>query len=237
MENIETLTTWNGLFGQLILLLVIFWMLKLVTYFGQRFAKKNVSNKKIINLLLKAQLYYKPVAISLLTLGFISINYITHSTLALFVSVFTFFYIKNYVSGIFFSANPLISKGAYITIGDFKGEVKNLQAFGLIINTEYGERFINYTKIENLGFAINSNVHTKLRQTLYLHTQLTKEQVLNLIFDNPILDFGQKPSIKNSETPQVYQFQYTLENGAVAEDLIAFLNENKIETSITNNFN
>jgi hypothetical protein len=237
MENIETLRTWNGLLGQLILLLLIFWMLKLATYFGQRFAKKNVSNKKIIDFLLKAQLYYKPIAISLLILGFISINYITHSALVLFVSVFTFFYIKNYVSGIFFSANPLICKGAYITIGDFKGEVKNLQAFGLIINTEYGERFINYTKIENLGFAINSNVHTKLRQTLYLRTQKTKDQVLNLIFDNPILDFGQKPSIKNSETSQVYQFQYTLENGAVAEDLIAFLNENKIETSITNNFN
>ncbi|WP_372751734.1 mechanosensitive ion channel domain-containing protein [Labilibaculum sp.] len=237
MENIVILSTWKGLLGKLILLLIIFWVLKLATYFGQRFAKKNVSNKKIINLLLKAQLYYKPIAITILVLGFISINYITHSVLLIFVSVFTFFYIKNYVSGIFFNANPLVSKGAYITIGDFKGEVKSLQAFGLIINTEYGERFINYTKIEDLGFAINSNVHTKLRQTLYLHSQLPKEQILNLIFDNPILDFDQKPSIKNSKIPQVYQFQYTLENGAVAEDLIAFLNENKIETSVTNNFN
>ena len=236
MENIETLYTWSGLLGLLVLLAVCYWILKLLTYIGERFAKKNVTNKKIISFLKKGMLFYKPIAISFLLLDFISINYITHSILLVFISLFGFYYIKNYVSGIFFRANPLVSKDAFITIGDFKGEVKSLQSFGLIINAEYGERFINYTEIENLGFAIYSNVNTKLRQTLYLRTQLTKEQVLNLIFDNPILDFGQKPTIKNSEIPQVFKFQYTLENGAATEDLTAFLHEIQIETSVTNNF-
>ncbi|WP_180335777.1 hypothetical protein [Labilibaculum filiforme] len=211
-------------------------MLKLVKYIGERFAKKNVTNKKIISFLRKSLLFYKPIAIAILVLGFISINRITHSIILIFVCVFAFYYLKNYLSGIFFQANPLVSKGAFITIGDFKGEVRSLQAFGLIINAEYGERFINYTTIERLGFAINSNVNTKLRQTLYLHTSLTKDQVLNLIFDNPILDFDQKPTIQNSEDPQVYKFQYTLENGATSEDLAAFLQEIQIETSVTNNF-
>ncbi|MFA9371592.1 MAG: hypothetical protein ACERIH_07770 [Labilibaculum antarcticum] len=236
MENIETLYTWSGLLGLLILLIAIYWMLKLITYIGERFAKKTVTNKKIISFLRKELLFYKPAAISLLLLDFISINYITHSILLVFISLFGFYYIKNYVSGIFFRANPLVSTDAFITIGDFKGEVKSLQSFGLIINAEYGERFINYTEIENLGFAINSNVNTKLRQTLYLNTQLTKEQILNLIFDNPILDLGQRPSIKSSEIPEVYKFQYTLENGATTEDLTAFLHEIQIETSLTNIF-
>lgn len=237
MENIETLYTWKGLLGLLILVIGIYWTLKLIKYFGERFARKNVTNKKIIIFLNKSLLYYKPLAIAILVLGFISINYITHSIVLVFVSIFGFYYIKNFVSGIFFKANPLVNNGAFITIGDFKGEVKSLRSFGIIINAEYGERFINYTKIENLGFAINSNVNTKLRQTLYLQTKLTKDQVLNLIFDNPILDFGQKPTIKDSEIAQVYKFQYTLENGATAEDLSAFLNELQIETSVTNNFN
>ncbi|PKQ60843.1 hypothetical protein BZG02_17725 [Labilibaculum filiforme] len=236
MENIEKLYTWSGLFGLVVLLIFIYWMLKLVKYIGERFAKKNVTNKKIISFLRKSLLFYKPIAIAILVLGFISINRITHSIILIFVCVFAFYYLKNYLSGIFFQANPLVSKGAFITIGDFKGEVRSLQAFGLIINAEYGERFINYTTIERLGFAINSNVNTKLRQTLYLHTSLTKDQVLNLIFDNPILDFDQKPTIQNSEDPQVYKFQYTLENGATSEDLAAFLQEIQIETSVTNNF-
>lgn len=237
METIESFNTWRGLISLLILVLAFFWLLKLISYVFERYGRKNISKKRAVTFLKKSLLVYKPIAMLILLLGFVSINYITHSVLLVFITVFGFNYIKNYLSGIFFCVNPLVNKEAIITIGNFKGEIKSLQTFGLIINTEYGERFINYIEIEKLGFAVTSTVNTKLRQTLFLRSHLSQNQILNFLFDNPIIDFHQKPTLKYGENYQEHKLQYTLENGASNEDLIAFLHEKNIETSTTNNFN
>ncbi len=194
--------------------------------------------KRIIRILDKAILLYKPIAVSIFLLGFISINYITHTILLVAIGVFGYGHIRNYISGVFFKINPLIHKGTVFNFENSEGEIKSLLPFGMIMNTESGEQYINYFNIEKKGFAVKSNEEDNvLRQTLFLRTSLTKEQIIDTLFDNPILDFNEKPILKNTEKEGQLKLQYSMENGAATEDLVAFLEEQDIETSLTNSTN
>lgn len=233
MEILSQLNTWERLFSLALLLLAIYWFFKLFTYAIEKFAKQNLYNKKVNTTLKKGLLLFKPTAILLLILDFVSINYITHTILLAVVCVFGFSHLKNYINGLILKLNPLINKGALIKIDNYIGEIKTMLPFGLILNTENGERFINYSFIEKKGFAIKFSDTSLLRQTLYLETKKTEDEILDLLFDNPILNYEDNPVLKASENNKL-KLQYTLETGASTEALIAFLEDNKIIASLTN---
>lgn len=235
METIPQFNTWQGLFSLVILLLALYWLFKLISYALEQFAKRNIANKRTILAIKKGLILFKPVALFLILLNFISINYITHTILLVIIGVFGYKHIKNYLNGISLKINPLINQGAVINTDIYKGEIKTLLPFGLILNTEAGERFINYSNIEHNGFAIASNDTRLLRQTLYLKSEdKTREQVLDILFDNPILNYEENPTLKKAEDNQL-KLQYTLESGATTEALIAFLEDKNITTNLTNN--
>ena len=57
---------------------------------------------------------------------------------------------------------------------------------------------------------------------------------MDLLFDNPILDFSEKPNIKSGDTASQYIVQYTLESGATTEDLVSFFETKKIKATTIN---
>lgn len=233
MEDVTTFYSWKGLLYLVLLLLVIYWSLKLVAFIVKSFLKRNITNKRIGLFFDKLLILFKPIAFVLLLLDFISINYITHSILLLILGVFGYQHIRNYLSGLFFKTNPLVEIGAQITTNVMKGEIKTLLPFGFVLNTDDGEHYLGYTAVERQGFSVHTATKTSLRQTLYLRTELDKDEILNLLFDNPILDFDEVPSLKSGDTTDTLRLQYTLEKGAISEDMIAFLDAMDIETSLT----
>lgn len=235
METFENIKTWQNLVFLGFLLLVIYWVIKLLSYFIARLARKNVTNKIIVAYFNKTLLIFKPIAILLLLLNFISINFITHSLLLAIVAVFGYKHINNYINGIIIKINPLIGKGTLLEIGEYQGEIKQMLPFGMVVSTETGERFINYSEIESKGFAVKSNETSLLRQTLFLQTELSKDDILDLLFENPILNNEEYPAVKATEKEKQYKLQYSLESGASSEDLMAFLNEKNINTTQTIN--
>ncbi|GGX30230.1 hypothetical protein [Aquimarina muelleri] len=232
---ISTLNTWNELWSLFILLAVCYWALKLIIYLLDRFAKRNIGNKNFIIILKKVILFYNPVAVLIIALGFISINYITHTIVLIILGVFGYSYITNYINGIFFQINPLFREEASVKIGDFRGEIEKVMPFGVTISTEEGEHYLNYSYVEKTGFTIQSDKDSVLRKTLYLKTDLTAEQVLDLLFDNPILSYNDAPTITQSEESEKLKLQYTLEHGSSTEELIVFLKDQNIQTSLTYN--
>lgn len=231
METEFKLNTWFGLFSLSIILLACYWVLRLAKFLVEKIAIRNVTNKRIITVINRALLLFKPVGVMLLLLGFISINYVTHTILLLMISVFGYHHIKNYIFGLFLKMNPLIKEGAILQIGNLAGQLKRFLPFGVVFNTEKGECYINYSSIEQKEFAVNSNNEDVLRQTLFLDTKLSQEAILDLLFDNPIIDFNEKPIIKFDDSINVLKLQYTLENGASTQDLIAFFKAHNINTT------
>ncbi|MGB5228601.1 MAG: hypothetical protein WBN55_10075, partial [Eudoraea sp.] len=88
MEDITTFYSWKGLWYLFLVLLVIYWVIKFVSFIVKSFAKRNVTNKKVALFFDKLLILYKPVAFVILLLDFISINYITHAILLLILGVF-----------------------------------------------------------------------------------------------------------------------------------------------------
>lgn len=237
MEAITTFYSWRGLFYLFIGLLALYGIIKIVIHFIENSAKKNLANKQFIFWLRNSLLFYVPVAVIVFILGFISINYITHSILILIIGVFGFPYIRNYLSGIIFKSNPIVSEGALIKSNNLDGEIKRLMVLGMIVNTERGEQYINYLNVEEFGFTINSNKSSALRQTIYLKTDLTQDAILDILFDNPILNFEEKPRLKIDVESEDLILRYTLESGATTRDLISFLKSKEIEAYLTRKVN
>ncbi len=235
METITTFYTWKGLLYLFVGLLALYGIIKMVIGIIENSAKKNLANKKFIFWLRNNLFFYTPIAVIVFILGFISINYITHSILIFIIGIFGFPYIRNYLSGIFFKSNPIVNEGALIKSDTIDGEIKRLMVLGMIVNTEQGEQYVNYRIMEEFGFTINSNKSSALRQTLYLKTDLSQDAILDILFDNPILNFEEKPSLKNRIESEDLILKYTLESGATTEDLISFLNAQNIETNLTRN--
>lgn len=233
MESINTFYSWEGLFYLFIGLLAIYGIIKIIISIIENSAKKNLESKRFIFWLRNNLLFYTPFAVIIFTLGFISINYITHSLLVLIIGIFGFPFIRNYLSGIIFKSNPIVSEGALIKSENLDGEINRLMILGMIVNTENGDQYVNYRNIEESGFTINSNKNRFLRQNIYLKTSLSKESILDLLFDNPILNFDEKPSLKDGPEADALILKYTLESGATTDDLTSFLNAHEIETSLT----
>tara|TARA_R100000935_G_scaffold57873_1_gene93006 strand:- start:24 stop:734 length:711 start_codon:yes stop_codon:yes gene_type:complete len=236
METITSFYTWKGLFYLFIFLLALYGIIKVVITLIENSARKNLASKKFIFWLRNSLFFYTPLAVLIFILGFISINYITHSILVVIISVFGFQYIKNYLSGIIFKSNPIVNKGAQIISKNVEGEIKRLMHLGMTVNTETGEQYINYTTIEKNGFTVNSNNKSNLRQTMYLSAPYSKETILDLLFDNPILNFDEKPSLKEG-IQEEFILKYTLESGATSEDLMSFLISKNIQPSLTHKVN
>lgn len=235
METIESFNTWKGLFYLTTGLFLLYWFIKILQLAAERFPRKSLFIKKGTNILKSILLVFKPVAFLLIILDFIAINYIVHGLFLVLIGALAYMPIRNYISGLLLNMNPLLTKGSTITIDNLKGEIKQLLAQGIVLSTESGQSFVEYAAIDKSGFSITSKDTGIYRHTLNLTTDLSKEQLLDFLFANPLLNFKEPPTVRESEIPNTLKLQYTLEEGGSDEDFLAFLAEHKIKTILTQN--
>lgn len=231
----EANITWFNLFKIIVILIISYIFLILVLRFlPQVFKRKSVINKMTI-LLNKVIEIYKPFAILLVLLSFVSINYKVYGVLFLLFLIVTFSHIKRYLYGVLFKINPLVNIGSNISTGEFKGDISKFLFFGVVINEDVGKRFINYSYIDDQGFSINQNDNASVRRTLYIYDHDKSTSILDLLFENPNVDFNNKPIIKKVPNEKTLQLQIALETGATIESLIAYLQQHNIKSSATKN--
>jgi hypothetical protein len=235
METFTNFNTWKGLLFLAVGLLLLYWMLKLVQILAIRFLRRNLLTKKLLHFNGRLLLIFKPIAILLLLLDFIAINYLVHGLFLIVVVASAYRPLRNYISGFFLRIHPLISVGSLINIKGLQGEVKQMLPLGMVLSTESGRSFVEYSAIDQSGFSIASIDTGRYRHTLYLTTNKSKEEVLDALFDNPLLHFQERPSTVTGGLPNTIKLRYTMEAGASNEDFLEFLAENNIEISTTLN--
>ncbi|MGJ8744390.1 hypothetical protein [Polaribacter sp.] len=229
----DTNITWFNFFTVIATLIALYVFLIIVLRFLPQIFKRNSVIHKVSLVLNKIIEIYKPSAVLFILLSFVSIDYKIHGVLFLLFLVITFSYIKRYLHGVLFKINPLVNIGSNISTGEFKGDISKFLHFGLIINEVEGNRFINYSFIDKNGFSINQNDIASVRRTIYIYEQDKSSPILDLLFENPNIDFKNKPIIKKIPNEKTLQLQVALENGAKMESLLAYLNKNNIKTSST----
>lgn len=231
----ETTITWSKFFTIIAILIVIYtFLVSVLLLLPYLFKRKSLLNKS--NIIVKRVIeLYKPIAFLSILLSFVSINYRVHGVLFLLFLMVTFTHIKRYLFGVLFKINPLVNIGSTISTGEFKGDISNFMFFGCVINEEIGNRFINYSYIDEHGFSIHQNDNASVRRTIYIYDQDKTTPILDLLFENPSIDFKNKPIIKKIPNEKIMQLQVALESGAKMESIIAYLNQHNITTSLTKN--
>lgn len=230
----EPLLDWVSFFWVCILLIILFIILKFVGEVTPYFIANTSFKRKIKKIINSVVETYKPLSILILLMSFVAINFVIHGLLLLVIGIIGFSHVKNYLQGILFKINPLVDLGSFINVGEFEGEIEDFLAFGFIINLSEGKRFISYKYVEEKGFFINQQDHGILRKTVYISKEISANMVLDLLFENPMLNFTQKPIIRDMVGEKVQELQFTLEKGVSMDSLISYLNQNNIPTLLQN---
>ena len=134
-----------------------------------------------------------------------------------------------------FKINPLVYLGSNISTGNYNGQISKFLHFGFILNESQGDRFINYAFIDKNGFSVSQHDENAMRKILYIEEAQDMTTVLDLLFDNPLVDFSHRPTVKRLPDNSTVQLNLTLEKGAKIEALIAYLNQYKLTARVTNN--
>jgi len=232
----ENLYHWTNLFALGLMLIGIYVILKAAHWLAKRYLRQNKSGKRVTRVVKRLSLFYVPVAWGILIVAFITIDYIRHGLLIGVSFVLTFPYLKHYVSGLFLRANPMIQIGAVIQGNNLRGLINKIGSLGLVLGTSTGEHFIWHGEFEQSGFSVIPPKSTTRLQSIYLQSSLSKKQILDLLFDQPVLAFSKPIELRDTKKDQLFILQYTLEKGAKTEDLTSFLSENSITSSLTENF-
>ena len=236
MADQESIYQWNNLLPLGLVLLGIYALLRLSFWLLTRYLRQNKSGKRITKIMKRLVLFYVPVAWAILIVAFISIDYIRHGLLIAAAFILTFTYLKHYVSGLFLRTNPMIQIGAVVQDGDLKGLIQQIGSLGLVLGTATGEHFIWHGEFDKSGFSVIPPKSTTRLQSIYLKSELSPKEILDLLFDHPILAFAKSIELRASKKDQIFVLQYTLEKGAKKEDLTSFLEANGISSSLTENF-
>lgn len=227
----ETSISWVYFFKIVGILFVLYVVLRLLQRTVPNIFKRPSNKKKTTLLLNKGLEVYIPLAIVIILLSFVAVNFIAHGILLLLVVGITFTHIKRYLFGILFRINPLINIGSNITTGDYKGDIIKFLLFGVIINEDNGNRFVSYSYIDANGFSVNQNDVSSVRRTLYIAKQETSQPILDLLFENPNVDFSNKPILKQLPNEEGMQLQIALLDGAKIDSVIDYLKQYNITSS------
>nr|WP_321226985.1 hypothetical protein [uncultured Psychroserpens sp.] len=230
---LETSISWLEFFKIIGILIILYVFISLFRKFVPQIFNRKSMVDKITNIVNRVLEIYKPIAILIILLSFVTINYRVHGILFLLLIIVAFNYIKSYLNGVLFKINPLVYLGSNISTGEFNGRVSKFLHFGFIINETEGDRFVNYTYIDKNGFSVSQHDEKAMRKTLYIHDTEEITTILDLLFDNPLVDFSQKPSLKKLPATNKLQLNITLEKGAKIEALISYLEQYKFNASLT----
>jgi len=227
----EQVFTWNDFFITVSILVLTYWLLVALSNLFKHWSSKNRKSKSVWHLLNTLIIYFFPLVVLVLFVVFIGINPILHSVFSLVVIALGYRHIQHYLNGVLFKTNPLVAEGAKIIVGNHEGYIETFLPFGVILHTANGERYIHYNDIERLGFSVTHKEDGTLRQTIFLAADTNRERVLDLLFDNPMVNFDRKPSVLRLKDSQQLKLQLTLEKAVLLDDVITFLEDNDIVVS------
>lgn len=226
---------WGYFIRVAFLLLLFYGLIKLLNKWASLYALSHRWNSRVKKLIQYLALYFIPFAILVLGVVFVGINPVLHTIFLVVVVALGYRHIQHYFNGILFRTNPLVDVGAHIIVDAYAGVIESFLSFGVILHTTDGERFVHYNKLEKNGFSITHKEDGALRQTIYILSDIERTQVLDLLFENPMVDFSKKPTIQRTNDLSYQELQLTLEKGVTVEDIILFLAHHDITSSLNKN--
>lgn len=227
---------WNDLYALILIVFAIYLFLSLCFFGFTRYLKKRRINERYLALVKKLRIFYKPIAWLIIIGGFIALDSIAHGLIILLVAGFAYKHLGNYVSGLFIRASPMLATDTLVKAGKVQGRINRIGSLGMVLGTDQGERWVWYHSFDRTGFTLISNQTNVQHRAIYLRSELSKEALLDLISDHPILALGKPSTLKALTHENTFLLHYTLVKGARYEDFIHYLHDHEVMTNSNENF-
>lgn len=229
---LETGYTWIDFIGIFLLLLLVYFGLKVSKSLLERFNLLGAIQKSVNNSLHYVLLVYEPVAVLILAGVFVLVAPLINGLIVLFLLILGGGYFKNYISGQFISRDPSVAKGKRLSVNKMEGVIYDLERFGVQLQTERGLHFVSYSKMQTDGYTILGGdqvggiIHMKITADDSEKKINHKEYLMDLLFSTPYLDRIQKPILEVSEkNPNRFNARISLKEVSHLADLRLLLNE------------
>ena len=221
--------TWINFFKLVIGLTALFFVLQFLTSLLKSSIKAYKLKLKINRITSHFFQAYKLLAAFILLVAFLKIDLIIHGVFLLILIALFFPYVRSFAFGLYIKNTDQIKIGDRIVAGKINGEVQFLRTIGVLIRQTHGSSFVDYNKLYQKGFSVSQIEQEAPMRVLYIESEL-KEEVIDLLFENPLINFSRKPSLITHAGDTVGTLQFTMEPGAKIQDLMSFLAQNEIKT-------
>ena len=196
---------------------------------------KNSKHRKQFTLIFGRFLLIYKILACLVVIGiFVQSNYIVHGGMLLVLIAVSYSFILSFLSGIIFQWTAIVQKGSRLAIGDFQGDVVRFSPFGIILNSHEGERFVNYREIEEKGYTTIYKEDGSIIHSIHIETELSEEKIKDLLFETPIVNYEFPPKLAKMDSENQWKLSFELEDGVKKANIISYLLEHKINTTIIN---
>ena len=183
------LNTWLGFTYSFLILFFLRLILKSILKLR---SKKYIKNSVLIKLFSFRKDYllmlFDFIAVLILLLEFISINYLLHTIFLVFVLGVFYGTIKTILIGFVFRLNPFAKKGVYLESELFRGKILNFLTTGIVLQDGDNRRMVSYKLLHGTNYAFKFDKNHHSRQVIFVSSDFSKDEIINVLFQCPFID-------------------------------------------------
>lgn len=230
---------WGNWLSMALLIFILYLVLQFV---DRRLDKVNILGRyqeRVHQLIRSSLLAYEPLALIILSVGFVLINPPFHGLGVGLLVLLGFNQLRNYINGRIVQFDKNIKKGAKVSVDKLSGVLAELGLFGLRIKNSQGLHFLNYSHVLNTGYLMHAGEQVGGYFSLKILAKekegkvLPREQIMDLFAATPYLDWNYKPEISYSKkNPLQLNARVSVKEKKHLKDLILLIDEWGYDTEI-----
>ncbi|MGB0427713.1 MAG: hypothetical protein ACPGEC_02160 [Flavobacteriales bacterium] len=225
--------TWFFALKLFLFLAAFYLLLKMLLRLLPFALQNNPYKDPILNVLKGFKVLLKPLSIVAMLVAVISIDVLVHGILFLVLALFSYTYIKNYLSGIVFKINLLVKKGEQINLGETTGKIDKFLPFGFILRNNLGAQYVPYSQLDKTGFQIKYSAAKTSTQHFLIQSIASNQDILDALFHCPFVDYSKKPDCSQPNKTNQRLLKIRLESGCSQAAFFQFFEEFYPEIQLT----
>lgn len=215
----------------LIYLVVVYYMLVLAQWFLEQDKSNNFVNEKLRPVLNQLLVLYEPIGLIIVIATFILINPIANGLVIGLIFFFGYIPLRNYISGRVILITDTLRNGDRIDYKQTKGIIQQMNRYGLVLQTEQGNRMVSYSNLLADGYVRRKGktvgrVHRMILKPNEKEIERSFTYIQDKIFTCPYVDWKITPTLKErSSEPGTVKLQVLIREETHLEQLTDLITE------------
>lgn len=236
----EGIYSWGHFITILIVLIGIYFLLKLIIRIGINVGVLGKTQERIVGFLGDILIVFEPIALVVLLGIFVMISPMYHGTILALILLSGISQIRNYFAGRMILLNKSITIGSPIKSGEMKGTIIKMDRLGMRIRTLEGVYFVNYQNLQGEGYLISNlgQIGGIYLMSITDNREDPKKGMQNELYHilraSPFIEPERKIKIDINSEKSIATVGLAIRNNDHVDELLAHLNDRGFSAHIIN---